>query len=254
MKKDGMKICIRMDDITPDMDWAKFQRFKALCDEHGIKPLIGVVPKNEDDNLKKDKPREDFWEYVKKLQADGWTVAQHGYTHVYTTKEAGMFPVNKFSEFAGVEYSEQYEAIKQGQDILREHGIETDIFMPPAHSFDMHTIKALQNLSYRRITDGYGKMPYTRYGMIFYPITFNKRRELKVKDGYTTFVVHSNTMTDNDFERYRKLFDEYGERIVPYSQMLLAEPVYRGRIGAALEYLKAVASGKAVELVSRKNR
>ncbi|MDE6984516.1 MAG: DUF2334 domain-containing protein, partial [Lachnospiraceae bacterium] len=39
-----MKISIRMDDITPDMDWAKFLRFKALCDRDQIKPLIGVLP------------------------------------------------------------------------------------------------------------------------------------------------------------------------------------------------------------------
>ena len=67
-----MKICIRMDDITPDMDWAKFLRFKELCDLYQVKPLIGVVPKNEDKNLSIDAPREDFWEYVKALQKDGW--------------------------------------------------------------------------------------------------------------------------------------------------------------------------------------
>ena len=39
-----MKIAIRMDDITPDMDWAKFLRFKELCDLYQVKPLIGVVP------------------------------------------------------------------------------------------------------------------------------------------------------------------------------------------------------------------
>ena len=71
---------------------------------------------------------------MKELQKEGWTIAQHGYTHVYTTDEAGLFPLNKFSEFAGVEYSEQYEAVRLGQNILKEHGIETDLFMAPAHS------------------------------------------------------------------------------------------------------------------------
>ena len=46
-----MKISIRMDDITPDMDWARFMRFKALCDQYNIKPLIGVVPDNNDAKL-----------------------------------------------------------------------------------------------------------------------------------------------------------------------------------------------------------
>lgn len=64
-----MKICIRMDDITPDMDWAKFMRFKALCDLYQVKPLIGVVPSNLDENLHIDAPQNapvsDFWGYVR---------------------------------------------------------------------------------------------------------------------------------------------------------------------------------------------
>ena len=50
------KISIRMDDITPDMDWTKFMRFKALCDKYRIRPLVGVVPDNQDPNLHLGKP------------------------------------------------------------------------------------------------------------------------------------------------------------------------------------------------------
>ena len=46
-----MKIAVRMDDITPDMDWEKFLAFKEILDTFGIKPLIGVVPDNRDENL-----------------------------------------------------------------------------------------------------------------------------------------------------------------------------------------------------------
>ena len=55
-----MKITIRMDDITPDMDFEKFTRFKTILDKHGIKPLIGVVPDNKDKKLQKNPPRADF--------------------------------------------------------------------------------------------------------------------------------------------------------------------------------------------------
>lgn len=247
MKNTGMKICIRMDDITPDMDWAKFLRFKELCDLYQVKPLIGVVPKNEDKNLSIDAPREDFWTYVKQLQKEGWMLAQHGYTHVYTTKKAGLFPLNGFSEFAGVAYSEQYEAIKLGQDIFREHGIETDIFMAPGHSYDKHTFKALQNLSYRRITDGFGKRPYVRHDMIFYPISHSQKSSLKAKSGYTTFVVHTNTMKDGDFARYEQLFREYEGRFVSYSEFYEAEPVYRGFFKAKIEYLLAFVKQQIVK-------
>ena len=77
----NMKTTVRMDDITPNMDWEKFLEFKALLDEHGIRPLIGVVPDNRDENLNrgaetgKAPGREkigDFWEYIRALQNEGW--------------------------------------------------------------------------------------------------------------------------------------------------------------------------------------
>ena len=48
-----MKITVRLDDITPDMDWERFLKFKALLDRYQVKPLIGVVPDNRDENLVK---------------------------------------------------------------------------------------------------------------------------------------------------------------------------------------------------------
>ena len=73
-----MKIAIRMDDITADMNWKNFLALKELFDRHGICPLIGVVPDNRDENLRMDPPREDFWEYLGKLRGQGWVIAQHG--------------------------------------------------------------------------------------------------------------------------------------------------------------------------------
>ena len=70
----GCKIAIRMDDITPDMDWERFLEFKKLLDEYGIKPLIGIVPDNRDENLHRAKEAGDFWEYIKELQDNGWGV------------------------------------------------------------------------------------------------------------------------------------------------------------------------------------
>ena len=77
-----MKIAIRMDDISPAMDWDKFEAFRSLLEEYGIQPLIGVVPDNQDDNLILGREKEEFWKYVRQLQQSGWTVALHGYRHV----------------------------------------------------------------------------------------------------------------------------------------------------------------------------
>ena len=46
-----MNITVRLDDITPDMDWERFYKFKALLDQHQVKQLLGVVPANRDELL-----------------------------------------------------------------------------------------------------------------------------------------------------------------------------------------------------------
>ncbi|MDE6055415.1 MAG: DUF2334 domain-containing protein [Lachnospiraceae bacterium] len=240
-----MKISIRMDDITPDMDWAKFMRFKALCDQYHIKPLIGVVPDNMDENLHMNAPEtapvSDFWQYLRELEKDGWCMAQHGVTHIYTTQKMGCFPLNRLSEFAGIGYEQQYEALKRGKKILTDHGIRTDVFMAPAHSFDRNTIKALKKLGFRRLTDGFGDYPYIRFGMVFYPISYKQSSVLKnrAKKGYTTFVVHANTMNDKDFERYEQIFSTHRDRLVSYAGLLELTPRKRGVFGNVREYLMA---------------
>lgn len=114
--------------------------------------------------------------------------------------------------------------------------------MAPAHSFDRDTIKALKALGFRKMTDGYGEYPYVKWGMTFYPISFRQGSVLKRKKnrGYTTFVVHTNTMNDRDFERYERLFSDYKDRMVSFSALLEVEPERRGVFGNAKEYAMAV--------------
>ena len=119
-----------MDDIAPGMDWAKFGRFRALCDRYGVRPLIGVVPDNRDAGLEIDPPREDFFETVKELAHSGWSVAMHGCHHVYTSKSGGLFPLNHLSEFAGLSYEKQSELIRRGRQVLTANGIATFTSLP----------------------------------------------------------------------------------------------------------------------------
>ena len=245
-----MKIAIRMDDITPDMDWAKFLRFKELCDLYQVKPLIGVVPENQDSMLHIDEAREDFWEYVLQLQKDGWSIAQHGCTHIYSTKKKGCFPLNALSEFAGRSYEEQYATLKRGKQMLEEHGIYTDMFMAPAHSYDKNTLKALKALGFTKLTDGFGETPYRWQELIFYPISFKQSSSLKKKKGYTTFVIHANTMNDKDFERYENLFQAYSDRLISYNEYMKQEPKQRSWFGAVKEYAIAMTKYYLVRVAS----
>ena len=246
-----MKIAIRMDDITPDMDWAKFLRFKELCDLYQVKPLIGVVPANQDTMLHIEKPRTDYWEYLHTLQSEGWCIAQHGSTHIYNTHKKGCFPLNALSEYAGNSYKDQYASLEKGQKILKEHRIDTDIFMAPAHSYDYNTLKALRELGFTKITDGFGRQPYQWQGLTFYPISFKQSNSLKQEKGYTTFVVHANTMNDQDFARYEQMFAQYKDKFISYTEYLQADTVKRSMPGHWIEHLKALGKYILVQIKSK---
>lgn len=246
-----MKIAIRMDDITPDMDWAKFLRFKELCDLYQVKPLIGVVPANQDTMLHIEKPRTDYWEYLHTLQSEGWCIAQHGCMHIYNTHKKGCFPLNALSEYAGNSYEEQYASLEKGQKILKEHEIHTDIFMAPAHSYDYNTLKALKKLGFTKITDGFGRQPYQWQGLTFYPISFKQSNSLKQEKGYTTFVVHANTMNDQDFARYEQMFAQYKDKFISYTEYLQVDTVKRNMPEHWAEHLKALSKYILVQMKSK---
>lgn len=241
-----MKLAVRLDDITPDMDWERFLRFKALLDRYQVKPLIGIVPDNRDDKLRAEdkvcrqgKQPEDFWQYVKELEAEGWVIAMHGCYHLYATKKGGLFPLNDFSEFAGLPFEKQKELLAEGKRLLEEKGIETKLFMAPAHSYDKNTLKALKETGFWGLTDGFGKTPYRWRGLVFYPISFRLGSTFRKKKGYSTMVVHTGTVSDEDLKRYEGYFQKGKADWISYREYLAAEPVKRGIWGRIQELFLA---------------
>lgn len=247
------RIAIRIDDVTPEMDWQKFSRFAELLDRNGICPLIGVVPKNQDPELIVEPGRRnpewrdsaDFGKWLCDKRDAGWSIAVHGLYHKYSTENGGLFPLNHYSEYAGLSYEVQRNMLREGRQRLADWGADTDIFMAPAHSYDGVTLKALRDCGYRYVTDGFGKHPYERSGLIFLPISFLKSSSMKAKSGVTTFVVHTWDMDEKELKWYEQLFAESRERIMDYRDMLSLGAGKRGPVGNALEYLKAAAKHTA---------
>lgn len=234
-----MKIAVRLDDITPDMDYEKFHKMKQLLDTCQVKPLIGVVPFNEDQNLMRNPKITDFADFLQGLVKEGYVVALHGYKHLYSSEKGGLFPLNHFSEYVGVPYETQDKMIKEGKAQLKDWGVETDIFMAPAHTYDKNTLKALKANGFRYVTDGFGRKPYNWKGLTFLPISVKQSDCYKDKEGYTTLVFHTNTMHDKDFERYEKIFEQHKESFVSYQQYLEQEPCNRSFFGHMWEYTMA---------------
>ena len=100
--KNNSGLLIRFDDISQNMQWEFMERCEVLFDKYKIKPVLGVIPNNQDEELKK-YPKKNFWQIVKKWQSKGWTIAMHGYSHVYDseTNKKDFFGYGGKSEFYG---------------------------------------------------------------------------------------------------------------------------------------------------------
>lgn len=208
---------IRLDDITPDMDWEQFYRVKKILDKFSIKPLIGIVPDNQDKGLTKQEAKPEFWQEMRELAESGWSIAQHGYRHQYDSKDSGILGINSYSEFAGLSLEKQKEKLANGKAILQSKGIHTDIFMAPAHSYDENTLKALKEVGFCYVTDGYAKGLYCYQGLKFIPCKTANYGKVK---GIDTFCIHANTIEEKELFSLEKFLEENQETAVSFSDFL----------------------------------
>lgn len=211
------RFILRFDDITPGMAWSKFSIFDKLSDELDLPLLVGVVPNCLDPKLAVEPPRSDFWEVVRQWSHRGWTIAQHGYTHQYVTQDPGLLVVNKKSkqsEFAGLPYQEQFTKLKAGKDILIAQDVWQPVFMAPSHSFDENTLRALTDLEFRYLTDGYGLYPYRMENLIAIPQLFSN--PLHFGFGVYTICLHVNSMSDMQISKIVQYVKKNRHRFISF--------------------------------------
>lgn len=193
------RFVIRLDDVCPTMDHAKFSRARVHFEAAGVRPLLGVVPDNKDPDLEIDPPDSRFWETMRGLRKQGWGISQHGYQHRIHTDNRGLLGITPRSEFAGRPLEDQRGDLAAGQAILVENGIGTDVFMAPFHSYDSATLIALKDLGFTTLTDGYGLYPWRDNGLMFVPQLFERPANLGF--GTYTMCLHLNNMTLDDIDR-----------------------------------------------------
>ena len=216
---------IRFDDLCPTMDRARWARNERLMRRYGIKPLIAVVPDNRDPELVRDQADRDFWEHMRDLQADGWTVGLHGFQHLCEAQGGGLIPLHAQTEFAGRPEREQREKLERGLAILRGHGLVPTVWVAPRHGFDATTLRVLSSIGIYVVSDGSGIFPFARYGMLWLPQQLWSP-EARGR-GVWTILVHTNTQTDAEFERLERFLESHAEEVVTVEQVCL-EPIRRG--------------------------
>ena len=216
-----------------------------MFDEFSVQPLIGVIPDNHDPQLR-EFPEfvGDFWEHVRSLQARGWEIAQHGFQHLYVTNDCGLMGINGLSEFAGLPFEEQFDKLARGQRILCEHGLSFETFMAPSHSFDRLTLRALRELGFSTVTDGFTPWPSIEHGLIFLPQWLASPRVLPL--GVQTFCLHVNVMTEGQIHRVEQFVADHHREFITFAEArALATPrtlnLVAGQfIGSTLRSLKTV--------------
>lgn len=215
------KILIRFDDICPTMNYVQFQKALTIMQQYDVKPLLGVIPDCQDQELQIEKAHDDFWEYMRSLQKKGYKLAMHGYQHVYDNKYRGVVNMGCRSEFAGHSYKEQLEKIEKGKEILHQHGIDTDIFFAPAHSYDWCTLRALAECGFKYVSDGMSRKPIIRYGITSIPCRSAGVPKI-TKKGYYTAVFHVHEWVRPEkaygYEQLVKLCKTYGQDIVGFDE------------------------------------
>lgn len=212
-------ILIRLDDACPTMNHKKWDRMEMLLDKSSIKPMVGVIPHNEDSKQQIDLEDPDFWNKIKIWEEKNWTIALHGYNHVYSSKDGGMNPLWLKSEFAGHSLEIQKEKIKKGVAIFRSHGINPKYFFAPSHTFDENTLIALKEESdIRIISDTIALKPYEKDGFVFIPQQSGHPISLPF-NGILTVCYHPNTMKDDDFVGLEKFIKAHEGDVIGFSDL-----------------------------------
>lgn len=187
---------IRLDDACDTMDRRRWGLLEAVLDRHGIRPIVAVVPDNRDSALVFDSQDEAFWHKVRAWQSKGWTVAMHGHTHVmHPTRQTLLVPFYERSEFAGLTLEAQRAAIGAAWRHFLAEGVTPEVWVAPAHSFDLLTLRALQaETSIGVVSDGIAFDSWFEHGFQWIPQQMWRIAERR--SGLWTVCLHPNEMSE----------------------------------------------------------
>jgi predicted deacetylase len=146
---------VRFDDICPGMNWPTWRAIEKILIDADVRPLLAVVPDNQDAKLDVGPREPRFWDFVRGWQGRGWTIGLHGYQHRYVTREAGLVGINPRSEFAGLPAIGQADKLRRAVAIFRDEGVRPEVWIAPGHSFDTATVAALHEVGITAISDGF---------------------------------------------------------------------------------------------------
>ena len=203
------KYIIRLDDANHYSNLDRWIKIEKILNKYSVKPIVAVVPNNMDPMLKYSSLNNNFWSLIKKWEQSGWSIAMHGYNHVYheCKRFRLIFPFYNRSEFGGLSIDSQILKLKKSNKIFTRNGILPKIWIAPSHSFDLNTLKALKAATdIEIISDGIAYSNYFFQGFHFIP---QQLWEFKNKlFGLWTICLHPDTMTDKEISELESFLED----------------------------------------------
>lgn len=218
MKSRSAQYLLRFDDLCPTMSRERWQRLLTIVTRHALRPILAVIPDNQDSELEIDDADPEFWNRMRGLEANGATIAMHGYRHLCESSGKSIFGLHRDSEFAGIDEATQRKWIQAGLSILRGHGLSPQLFVAPRHGFDRATLSALASEGLGFISDGFSTRPFTRHSVVWIPQQLWE--PVNKSSGLWTICIHTNTAHSALADKLDSFLRQSAEHFVSFDDVL----------------------------------
>jgi predicted deacetylase len=213
---------LRFDDLCPTTSRSRWEQYRKLIEEFGVRPILAVVPENRDKGLNGSPPDPEFWHHMRALETAGAAIAVHGYRHLCHSNGKSLLGLHRRTEFAGVAYERQREWIQAGFSILRDQGLNPRLWIAPRHGFDRNTLRVLNDMGVEYISDGFARVPYRRYGVTWIP---QQIWSPVIKDkGLWTICIHPYASSSRDVERLQLFLENHGSQVTSFDRAVTDFP------------------------------
>ena len=209
---------LRFDDLCPTIEHEHWLRYLPMIEEFGLKPILAVIPDNQDTEFNLSPPDPMFWPLMRAMEAEGATIALHGYRHLCASQGESLLSLHHHSEFAGVPDVTQQRWIREGLRILRGQGLNPTMFVAPRHGFDHATLRALRKEGIPLLSDGFARVPFTRGGITWIPQQL--WGPVKKSSGLWTICIHSNFTRAVQVDELRDFIRDHAAQFTSVDRVL----------------------------------